>query len=89
MEHLTKNLGIRLGEGDDAAMKRFTDRVNKLFKKMDKDRSETKLGTAKIIPEALLMLTPEALLMLADTLQDTLWLLAESLANRSGKMSVD
>jgi hypothetical protein len=49
LEHLTKNLGIRLGEpGDPGGMKRFTDRVNKLFKKMDKDRSESKLGNAKI-----------------------------------------
>ena len=51
MEHLTKNLGIRLGEGDDAAMKRFTDRVNKLFKKMDKDRSD--LGTCPLTPSYL------------------------------------
>ena len=81
MEHLTKNLGIRLGDGDEASMGRFRGRVNKLFKKMDKDRSERKLGAAKI--------TPEALRMLADTFQDTLGMLAESLADRSGKMLID
>ena len=39
------------------------------------------MGAAKI--------NPEARVMLADTLQDTLGMLAESLADRSGKMSVD
>ena len=43
MEHLTASLGIRLGGGGDGtgSLKRFTLRVNKLFARMDEDKSGT------------------------------------------------